>query len=77
MTHFILNYEKALAAASFLAAVAFAFASLWLNNNHEPAAGNCAIVAQFLILTASIIGVDYKLKTYGSTTPRNPQQQSA
>lgn len=59
--------EYTVAVASFIAAVALAFISLFISDEHEVAAGNCALVAQFLILTASIFGIDYKLNSYGTT----------
>ena len=61
--------EYAIAIASFVAAVGFAFASLVISEAHTVAAGNCTVVAQFLILTASIFGIDYKLNSYGGTCP--------
>lgn len=67
--------EYTVALGSFLAAVAFAFLSLYISNDHEVAAGNCTIVAQFLLLTASIFGIDYKLNSYGKTTTTRPTQQ--
>ena len=67
--------EYAVACASFIVAVILAFVSIWLGDEHEVAAGNCTLVAQFLILTAAIFGIDYKLNTYGGT--RNPKQQPA
>ena len=66
--------EYTVAVASFVAAMVFAFVSLAIAEAHEVAAGNCSVVAQFLILTASIFGIDYKLNTHGST--RNQKQQS-
>lgn len=69
--------EKSVAVASFLVAVVFAFASLSLAEFHDVAAGNCSVVAQFLLLTASLFGIDYKLNSHGSSSPRNPEQQSA
>lgn len=66
--------EYTVAVASFVTAVALSFVSLALDDHHEVAAGNCTLVAQFLLLTASIFGIDYKLNTYGGT--RRPQQQS-
>lgn len=66
--------EYTVAVASFVAAMVFAFVSLAIAEAHEVAAGNCSVVAQFLILTASIFGIDYKLNTHGST--RNKEQQS-
>ena len=59
--------EYTVAVASFVAAVALAFTSLILSDGHEVAAGNCTLVAQFLLLTASIFGIDYKLNHYGTT----------
>lgn len=69
--------ELSVAVASFLAAVAFAFTSLLIADNHEVAAGNCAVIAQFLLLTASIFGIDYQFNRHDhKATTRNPQQQS-
>lgn len=59
--------EYFVALGSFIAAVVFAFVSLSISDYHEVAAGNCTIVAQFLLLTASIFGIDYKLNAYGKT----------
>lgn len=61
--------EYTVAVGSFVAAVVFAFVSLLISEAHEVAAGNCTIVAQFLLLTASIFGIDYKLNSYGKTSP--------
>ena len=66
--------EYTVAVASFVAAMVFAFVSLAIAEAHEVAAGNCSVVAQFLILTASIFGIDYKLNTHGGT--RSKEQQS-
>ena len=63
------HIEYLIACASFIAAVIFAFASLSISEDHEVAAGNCTVIAQFLLLTASIFGIDYKLNNYGKTTP--------
>lgn len=78
--------EYFVAVASFVAAVVFAFVSLAISDDHTVAAGNCSVIAQFLILTASIFGIDYKLNNHGltkpnndkgSTNPRDAQQQPA
>lgn len=69
--------EKSVAVASFLVAVVFAFVSLALAESHDVAAGNCSVVAQFLLLTASLFGIDYKLNSHGTSSPRNPEQQPA
>lgn len=61
--------EYAVAVLSFIAACIFAFASLMISDGHEVAAGNCTVIAQFLLLTASIFGIDYKLNSFGTTTP--------
>lgn len=70
------NLEKAIATLSFLAAVVFAFVSLAISDEHEVAAGNCTVIAQFLLLCASLFGIDYKLNGHGTTsnTTRNTQQ---
>lgn len=52
--------EYCVAVASFCAAVAFAFTSLLIAESNEVSAGNCSVIAQFLLLTASIFGIDYK-----------------
>lgn len=63
--------EKAVAVSSFIVAVVFAFVSLSLADAHEVAAGNCSVIAQFLLLTASLFGIDYKLNSHGSTSPNS------
>lgn len=65
--------EYIVAVGSFLAAVVFAFLSLCISEDHSVAAGNCSVIAQFLLLTASIFGIDYKLNTHGSTKPNREQ----
>lgn len=65
--------EYLVALGSFLAAVVFAFVSLAIAEAHEVAAGNCSVVAQFLILTASIFGIDYKLNSHGRTKPESAE----
>lgn len=67
--------EYIVAVASFLTAVVLAGVSLAISEGHAVAAGNCSLVAQFLLLTASIFGIDYKLNSYGTT--RHPKQQPA
>ena len=59
--------EYTIAVSSFIAAVVFAYISLYISVDHEVAAGNCTVIAQFLLLTASIFGIDYKLNRYGTT----------
>lgn len=52
--------EKFVAVCSFFAAVALAFTSLILSEDHDIAAGVLMMCAQFLTLTATIFGIDYK-----------------
>lgn len=73
----ITHFEQALAAAAFAVAAILAFASMMISEDHDIAAGVLMAVAQFLLLTASILHIDYKIYQYGHTiTPkRNPKQQ--
>lgn len=66
------HLEKALAVASFVVAVALAFLSLLLSEEHDIAANTMLVIAQFLTLSATILGIDYKFTSH--VTPRNPQQ---
>lgn len=52
--------EKFIATASFFAAVALAFAALLLNDHADIESGALFTCAQFLTLTATILGFDYK-----------------
>lgn len=53
--------ESTVAIGSFAAAVAFAFTALFVRANHEILAGDLMMVAQFLMLTATIFGLDYRI----------------
>lgn len=53
--------ESFVAISSFLAAVALAFTSLLISPGHDIAAGVLMMCAQFLLLTAAIFGIDYKI----------------
>ena len=53
--------ESFVAIGSFLAAVGLAFTSLMISEDHDIAAGVLMMCAQFLMLTATIFGIDYKL----------------
>lgn len=53
--------QSAVAIGSFLAAVAFAFAALIIHDDHRIIASDLMMVAQFLVLTATIFGLDYKI----------------
>ena len=58
------HVEKIVAVFSFLAAVALAFTSLLISQDHDIAAGVLMMCAQFLTLTAAIFGLDYKFTDY-------------
>ena len=56
--------ECFVAIGSFLAAVALAFTSLFLTEDASIDASVLMMCAQFLMLTATIFGLDYKLGTF-------------
>lgn len=47
------------AVASFVAAVIFGLLGIVLSTEHDPAGSVLILVSQFLLLTASIFGIDY------------------
>lgn len=63
--------EYLVAIGSFLAAVGLAFTSLMISEDHDIASGVLMMCAQFLMLTATIFGIDYKFKTHESYFHRN------
>lgn len=67
------NLERLTAVASFVAAVGLAFYSLYLSQTHDILAGACMLVAQFLLLTASIFGIDYKFSSPYGTIGNHPE----
>lgn len=69
------NAERLVAVGSFFAAVALAFTSMVISEDHDIAAGVLMMCAQFLTLTATIFGLDYKF-THNGTTKRDKEQQS-
>lgn len=66
--------EKSLAVASFATAVALSFTSLLISEDHDIAANVLFVVAQFLTLTATILGIDYKFKAHAKPTTGTSQQ---
>lgn len=66
------NLEKAIATASFLTAVALAFISVAISDGHDIASGVLMVIAQFLTLTATLLGIDYK---FNSISSLNGKQQ--
>lgn len=70
--------EKSIAAVSFAVAVALAFTSMLISEDNDIAANVCLAIAQFLTLTATLLGIDYKFTQYGKeqyTTGSRPQEQ--
>ncbi len=57
------RYEKFVAVSSFFAAVLLAFTSVFMSKDHDVASGVLMMCAQFLTLTATIFGIDYKFTT--------------
>lgn len=55
--------EKFVAVGSFFAAVLLAFTSVIVSKDHDVASGVLMMCAQFLTLTATIFGIDYKFTT--------------
>lgn len=62
--------EKMVAVASFLSAVGLAFTSLIISEDNDIAGGVLMMCAQFLTLTATIFGIDYKF--YGAERRKMP-----
>ena len=57
--------EKFVAVCSFFAAAVLAFVSLVISPEHDIAGGVLMMCAQFLTLTATIFGINYKWNQYG------------
>ena len=55
--------EKGVAVASFVAAVGLAYLSLIISEEHDIESGVLMMCAQFLTLTATIFGIDYKFNS--------------
>lgn len=54
--------ESTAAMISLVAAIALAFTSLLIRDDHDIASGVLLMCAQLLTLTATIFGLDYKIK---------------
>lgn len=69
------RFEKLLAGLSLLAAISLSLLGLLLNDPHDVGSMSCFVIAQFLTLTATLLGLDYKFNPNGSNpAPRPPQQ---
>lgn len=67
--------EKAIATASFVVAVALAFTSMLISDDNDIAANACLAIAQFLTLTATLLGIDYKFNSYGKNITAGAEKQ--
>ena len=56
--------EKSIAAASFAAAVSLAFTSMLVRPDNDITANVLLAMAQFLTLTCTILGIDYKFTSF-------------
>lgn len=65
--------ERGVAVASFVSAVALAFTGLAISPEHNIEGGVLIMCAQFLTLTATIFGIDYKFSNYGITSRHKKQ----
>lgn len=63
--------EKFVAVCSFFAAVLLAFVSLVISPDHDIASGVLMMCAQFLTLTATIFGINYKWNKIDETASGN------
>ena len=67
--------EKTIATASFTVAVVLTFTSLAISEDHDIASNVLFVIAQFLTLTATLLGIDYKF-THHDTTIGTPSPRS-
>lgn len=67
--------ESFVAVGSFFAAVALAFTSVLVSEDHDITAGVLMMCAQFLLLTATIFGLDYHIikRISENNTKESPQ----
>ena len=56
--------EQFVAIASFISADAMGFLAVFINEDNNILSGQLWFIAQMLLLTATILGIDYKLKTW-------------
>lgn len=56
--------EKFLAVAAFISADAMGFVAVFINEDNNILSGQLWFIAQMLLLCATLLGIDYKLKTW-------------
>lgn len=64
--------EKSISAASFVVAVLLAFTSMLVRQDHDITANVLLGMAQFLTLTCTLLGIDYKFSSYNKINPKQP-----
>ena len=64
--------EKTIATASFVVAVVLTFLSIAISEDHDVASNVLFVVAQFLTLTATLLGIDYHFAHNGTTIGKTP-----
>lgn len=60
------HLEKSIAAASFATAVVLAFTSMAVRDDNDLTANVLLAMAQFLTLTCTLLGIDYKFSNIAS-----------
>ena len=55
--------EAFVAIAAFVSADIMGFVALLINENHDLLQGQLWFIAQMLLLCATLLGIDYKIKT--------------
>ena len=67
--------EKTIATASFVVAVVLSFVSMAIHEEHDIAGNVMLVIAQFLTLTATLLGIDYKFSTSNFHAGQRPTPQ--
>lgn len=60
--------EKSISASSFAVAVVLAFSSIAIRDDHDITANVLLAMAQFLTLTCTLLGIDYKFNSISNFT---------
>ena len=56
--------EKSIAASSFITAALLAFTSMWVRQDNDITANVLLAIAQFLTLSCTLLGIDYKFSSF-------------
>lgn len=63
------------AIASFIAAIMFGLLGVMLTEQHDPAGGTLTLIAQLLLFTASVFGIDYKWNNFDRSIRTHEEDQ--